>query len=82
MAVHKLKLRQDFWYEVKRGRKTAEVRKDDRGYQVGDVLHLVAVDDDGQEVKTNGQLFRTVSHILQGGQYGIESGYVMLSIVF
>ena len=80
MKTHKLKIREDFWREIILGRKTAEIRKDDRGYQVGDILLFTAIDAKKNEIKTNIELRRTISHIVQGGQFGIEHGYVMLSL--
>ncbi len=38
--IHELKTWPEFWDAVDRGEKTFEVRKDDRGFQVGDVLAL------------------------------------------
>lgn len=35
---HNLKLYDEYWFDVKCGRKSFEVRKNDRGYQLGDVV--------------------------------------------
>ncbi|MCX7610250.1 MAG: DUF3850 domain-containing protein [Ignavibacterium sp.] len=40
MAVHKLKIYPEFFKEVCSGKKTFEIRKNDRGFQVGDILLL------------------------------------------
>lgn len=38
--IHELKTWPEFWDAVDRGEKTFEVRRDDRGFQVGDTLWL------------------------------------------
>lgn len=40
MRIHKLKISPMYFEAVVAGRKKAELRKDDRGYRVGDVLSL------------------------------------------
>ena len=40
MKVHELKLNTKYFDDVKDGTKTFEIRKNDRGYQVGDLLSL------------------------------------------
>lgn len=42
MKVHELKLDTKYFDEVKDGNKNFEIRKNDRGYQIGDVLELKA----------------------------------------
>lgn len=39
--THELKTLPQYWDAVQRGEKTFEVRRDDRGFQKGDVLELV-----------------------------------------
>ncbi|MEZ8115191.1 DUF3850 domain-containing protein [Vibrio splendidus] len=38
MKVHEVKTQSEFFNEVRLGRKTAEIRVDDRNYQAKDVL--------------------------------------------
>lgn len=40
MTVHELKTWPDFFAAVSDGSKTFEIRKNDRDYKVGDILHL------------------------------------------
>lgn len=62
----------------KRQRKTVEVRKDDRGYRVGDVLVLREWDPE-QEAYTSREVETLVTHILRG--WGLQDGWVALSIL-
>lgn len=87
MQEHVLKTWPNYFDAVKRGEKPFEVRKDDRGFQKGDVLvlqrtdpdriHMVDTDFRG-EVKH--VLRRRISYVLTGGQFGIEPGYVVLGL--
>lgn len=70
---------------VDRGDKTFEVRRDDRGFQKGDVLILEKFDRAKQryvhDAWGNKQLLRRkIRFILTGGQYGIEPGYVVMAL--
>ncbi|KEO80852.1 DUF3850 domain-containing protein [Tumebacillus flagellatus] len=44
MTIHQLKLQQPHFDAVASGEKTFELRKDDRGFQVGDTLVLREID--------------------------------------
>jgi Domain of unknown function (DUF3850) len=92
MVEHTLKTLPDYWDAIDRGEKTFEVRRDDRGFQKGDVLRLLRLvkigsgphagvwveekSDDGYYV----ELHRKISYVLTGGQFGIEPGYVVLGL--
>lgn len=79
MSVHELKTWPVFFREINTRRKTVEVRKNDRGFQVGDVL-LLREYSPTMDVYTGALCRRTVTHIVAGGQFGIESGYVVMSL--
>lgn len=49
MRTHKLKILNDFADSVCAGDKTFEIRKNDRGYQKGDLIQFQAVDFTGFE---------------------------------
>ena len=75
--THTLKIFPDFWDAVTRGDKTFEVRRDDRGFSVGDTLELIRI---GELTADRRRLTCAITYILPGGQYGIEPGYVVLGL--
>ena len=48
MNLHQLKIKKEFYLAVASGLKTFEIRKNDRNFQIGDLIHFVPV----QENKT------------------------------
>lgn len=83
--THELKTLAPYWDAVRSGEKTFEVRRDDRGFQRGDivVLHRMSearpyyYDTDGYGKRS---LRYRIGWILTGGQLGIEPGYVVFSL--
>ena len=88
MAIeHKLKTLARYWEAISEGRKTFEVRKNDRAFQTGDILILEKWDNEGRIYETEpGKSFtpktirKRVTYLLQGGQFGIEAGYCVLGL--
>ena len=77
MRVHDLKTESKYFRDVWEGKKKAELRKDDRGYEVGDGLMLWEYRD-GK--KTGSRQLLIVTHILRGvPEYGLKDGYCILS---
>ncbi len=74
MKSHELKIAPDMFHAVASGAKTAEFRRDDRGYEVGDMLYLTPTGDEA------GFLIRRITHIVRGPAYGIPEGFAMLSM--
>ena len=78
--IHKLKTWEYYFKEVLNGSKTYEVRKDDRGgYAVGDKLLLEEYKPDKKEY-TGRNILVDITHVLQGGEFGLEKGYVVMAI--
>ncbi len=87
--VHELKTWPQYFDVILSGEKTFEVRRDDRGFQRGDIVELqkcekkliggyeVIADIRGQAMYV--KRFR-IGWILTGGQFGIEPGYVVFSL--
>ena len=83
MKIHKLKTLQPYFDEVLKGRKTFELRKDDRNFQVGDRLDLFEGDeqvDDISQRKNQNHIHRFVTYKLEGGKFGLEEGYCILGL--
>lgn len=79
MNTHELKTWPRYYRQVERGDKTFEVRRDDRWFCVGDTLVLHEYDPDMCK-HTGRSLTKTVTSVLRGGQFGIETGYVVMSL--
>ena len=77
MKIHELKLKQPFFDDVYYNRKEFEVRKNDRNFKKGDRLKLIEVVSEN-EVPT--YVLKDIKYILLGGQYGIDSDYVVLGL--
>lgn len=83
---HILKCLPPYFSAIRSGEKAFEVRRDDRGYQKGDVLVLREWSPTFNSACsfgigfTGNQECREISWILTGGQYGVEPGYVVLAL--
>ena len=80
MKSHEIKVDPELFRDIRVGLKTAEVRKDDRGYQVGDILIIYPFDIGTQKRTSSNFIHREVTHKVDGGKYGIEAGYCLLSM--
>lgn len=76
MATHSLKIKSEYFSAVINKTKTAEIRYNDRNYQVGDILVLNEIDSLGNFTGNNCVVI--VTHVLDDNQY-LQTGYVMLS---
>jgi hypothetical protein len=79
MAKHELKTWPDVFDAMFHRKKMFDVRKNDRDFKVDDTIILRRYDPEKGEY-TGGICGRRVTYILQGGQFGIEPGYVVLSL--
>ena len=88
MTEHKLKTWPVYFDAVQRGEKTFEGRRDDRGFNRGDTAILqrtsesmpYAVDCD-LDGKPKHELRFTIGFVLHGGQFGIQDGYCVFSLL-
>lgn len=78
MHIHELKIQPKYFKMVKWGMKKFELRKDDRGYQVGDVIILREYKNGeytGKEIK------KLIWYILRDcPEYGLKEGYCILGL--
>jgi len=75
--IHRLKTLPQHFNAVVAGHKTFELRKNDRDFQVGDVL--VLQEWDGKSY-TGSASSHIIKHKLTGPLYGLEAGFCILSI--
>lgn len=77
MKVHELKILKKYVHHLIMREKTFEIRKNDRNFQLDDILHLKEIDDVSKEY-TGFEMFLKVIYIHQG--VGLEEGYVCMSV--
>jgi hypothetical protein len=79
--IHDLKCWPEHFQAVKSGIKPFELRKDDRDYDVGDILHLREFDPSTEQF-TGEELEKTVTYILPLAMYGTGSleRYVIMGL--
>ena len=81
--THELKISDWYFSAVATGLKPYEVRKDDRGYQLGDKLRLREICHDTGEYTSREFTTPPIRHMLYGSKQfkwlGIKDGFVVLS---
>ena len=77
--IHDLKVWTEFFEDIMARRKTFEVRKDDRNFQVDEFLSLQCFDPFNKKY-TGEKMIVRITYKLNGGQFGIEPGYCVLGI--
>ena len=79
MKLHILKIKPCYFYYVRNELKKAELRQDDRQYEVGDLIHFV--DTNGCEIDGFSDNLFEITHILRNvPEYGLDVNYAILSI--
>lgn len=85
--IHELKTDPMVFEALVNGDKTFEIRKNDRGFEVGDVLELRETQYTGADIATGAPLVYTgrsiavvVDYILHGPVYGLAEGWVIMSV--
>ena len=80
MILHTLKIKVEYYKEVCVGNKKAELRKNDRDYKAGDLIHFVDIDGEEMEGFRCDNLYR-ITHVLKDvSEYGLDKDYCILSI--
>lgn len=79
MKTHEVKSWPKSFQPIKSGAKRADIRRDDRGYKVGDILiHREWLP---EQKSYTGESIRTlITHILRGPDFGVPEGHVVMSI--
>lgn len=81
--THELKCWMDSFEAIGDGRKTHEVRRNDRQFETGDRLHLRewrGDSGDGGGIYTGREIFVEVTYVTKGGTFGLPSDVDVLSV--
>ncbi len=76
--THLLKTIEPHFSDVSEGRKTFELRKDDRSFQVGEYIELRL--HPPPEDRPIPRLRARIQHLVRGPVYGLAEGHVILSL--
>ena len=80
MNIHELKILPEFYKAVLDGRKTFEIRRNDRDFQVGDILELREWDSVIKWYTGNSIKF-VVTYLLTSSEFeGIAEGYCVMGL--
>lgn len=77
--IHELKCWPEFFTPIWDGRKTYEIRNNDRGFEVGDHLLLREWNPDSKGYSGR-YILMEITHTLSGPQWGLKDGYIILAI--
>lgn len=77
--THQLKVWPIYFRRLADGTKKFEVRKNDRDFQAGDNLVLSEWDPETQKF-TGTSIEFGIDYVMNGGQFGIQSGFCVLSL--
>ena len=87
MKLHELKILHKYLIDITIGRKTFELRKNDRDYQVGDLIHFIDIREDDSTTKNRiepnideNTLYRITYVLKDVDQYGLDKEYCILAI--
>lgn len=79
MKLHELKIKDNYYWDVFHGYKSFELRKNDRDYQVGDLIHFVDVN--GNDFLNEPFNLFVITYVLKYvSEYGLDEDYCILSI--
>ena len=79
MKLHELKIKEDYFNAILRGEKTFELRKNDRDYKVGDLIHFIKTD--GLEYFGHSRDVYRITYVLKDvPEYGLDKDYCILGI--
>jgi len=81
MKIHELKIYPEYFRAQLEGRKSFEIRKDDREFKVGDVLVLMEVEPthSGSDERPTGR--KMACEVTYKTDYEQQEGYVVLSTI-
>ncbi len=88
MKLHELKILHEYLVDVDLGKKTFELRKNDRDYQVGDLIRFIDIREDDSTANKNqiepnideNTLYRITYVLKDVEKYGLDKDYCILAI--
>ena len=88
MKLHELKILHEYLIDVSIGKKTFELRKNDRDYQVGDLIRFIDIREDDSTTNKNriepnideNTLYRITYVLKDVEKYGLDKDYCILAI--
>ena len=88
MKLHELKILHEYLIDITLGRKTCELRKNDRDYQVGDLIRFIDIREDDSAANKNqiepnideNTLYRITYVLKDVEKYGLDKDYCILAI--
>lgn len=77
--LHVLKIKEKYLKDIEKGIKTFELRKNDRDYQVNDLIRFV--DTNGQNYSKSNKYLYEITYILKNvPEYGLNEDYCILGL--
>lgn len=81
MKLHILKIKPEYFSEVLQENKLFELRKNDRDYQVGDLVHFINTNGDEYTLYDRKTLVFQITYVLKDvEEYGLNKSYCILGI--
>lgn len=78
-VLHTLKIKEIYYRDIMLGKKTFEIRKDDRAFKPGDIIIFNVIYVDGANFLSQ-SLFRIKYVLRDCPEYGLKKGYCIFSL--
>ncbi|MES2813225.1 MAG: DUF3850 domain-containing protein [Bacteroidota bacterium] len=78
--IHELKILAEYAELHLMNKKNWELRKNDRNFKAGDKVNFKIIRSENKECLYFGEYERNIDFVFEGGKYGLEKGYCILSI--
>lgn len=89
IKLHELKIKHRYLVDITLGKKTFELRKNDRDYEVGDLIHFIDLHDEmidlfdtkACDVNIEDDTLYQITYVLKNvPEYGLDKDYCILGI--
>ena len=76
MNLHELKIKKEYYLAVSSGLKTFEIRKNDRNFQIGDLIHFIPIKMETKIIKDmmEARAFEKITKTKPIENYNLETG--------